>query len=132
MHWSECYLHLGYEVGADGPGLYDCWTFFRLIQRERFGREVPFMPSPLSRGTTAKVMPTWASSFGWSEVRVPETGDAAFMANGRVATHVGIYVDTPDVPRILHCPEGGARFHTFFHLDELGWEVRSYWRPEGR
>lgn len=132
MHWSERYLHLGYKVGADGPDLYDCWTFFRLVQRERFGRDVPFMPSPLSRGTTAKVMPTWAGSFGWREVLSPEDGDAAFMANGRVATHVGIRVADISPWHILHCPEGGARFHSFFHLEMLGWEVHSYWRPEAK
>jgi len=128
MHWSESYLHLGYKVGVAGPDLYDCWTFFRLVQRERFGRDVPFMPSPLSRGTTAKVMPTWASSFGWAEVRVPETGDAAFMANGRVATHVGVFVGDLPARHILHCPEGGVRLHTFQHLELLGWDIRSYWR----
>ena len=132
MHWSESYLHLGYLVGVDGPDHYDCWSFFRLIQRERFGRDVPFMPSPASRGTTAKVMPAWATSFGWAEVRQPATGDAAFMANGRVATHVGIYVGDAGKPAILHCPEGGVRLHTFFHLETLGWETRSYWRPEAR
>ncbi|MFN4018217.1 MAG: NlpC/P60 family protein [Reyranella sp.] len=133
MHWSEAYLRLGYQVGAEGPDLYDCWTFVRLVQDERFGRDVPFMPSPVSRGTTAKVMPAWASSFGWSEVKgAPENGDAAFMANGRVATHVGIYVGDAGEPAILHCPEGGVRLHTFTHLEILGWEVRSYWRPEAR
>ena len=132
MHWSEPYLHLGYQVGADGPDLYDCWTFLRLVQRVRFGRDLPFMPSPLSRGTTAKVMPAWAGSFGWAEVQKPETGDAAFMANGRVPTHVGIHLGDAGKPSILHCPEGGVRLHSFFHLETLGWEVCSYWRPEVR
>lgn len=134
MHWSERFLVYGYKNGAEGPLLYDCWSFFRLVQKEQFGREVPFMPSPASRGATARAMPEWAGSFGWTPIAADQvaTGDAVFMSFLKQATHVGVYVGDVREPSILHCPEGGPGLHTVRKLKDTHWRLRSYWRaPAG-
>lgn len=130
-HWSERFMGVGYEKGAQGPDLYDCWSHFRWVQREQFGRDVPFAPSPRSRGATARAMPVWAAEFGWSETATPICGDAVFLSYWTVPTHVGVYVDDVREPSVLHCPQGGVALHSLFHLKAARWRVRAYYRFVG-
>lgn len=131
MHWSEKFLGVSYARGAQGPSSYDCWSYFRWVQREQFGRDVPFMPTPGSRGTIARVMPEWAAEFGWVAVTKPDTGDAAFMANMLHPTHVGVWVADLGEPAVLHCPEGGAALHRRRHLDMARWRLHAFYRFAG-
>lgn len=125
-HWTERFLGIGYARGGDGPQAYDCWNFARWVQREHFGRDVPFMPTPASHGSIAKVMDPWAVEFGWRRVETPADGDAVFLACLREPTHVGIWVG--DLKAVLHCSLGGAALHTPFHLSAFGWRVCGYFR----
>ncbi len=130
-HWSERFLGVVYEQGAQGPDAYDCWSFARWVQREQFGRDVPFAPSPMSRGAVARVMPGWAAEFGWVETTTPVGGDAVFMSLTKVPSHVGIYVDDAREPSVLHCPQGGPGLHSLFHLKTSMWRLRAYYRFVG-
>lgn len=132
--WTERFLGVGYKRGGQGPDVYDCWSFFRWVQRERFGRDVPFMPTPASRGSIARAMPEWAAEFGWrrlADEEARETGDAVFMANMLHPTHVGVWV--ADLPEwaVLHCPEGGAALHRRAHLDMARWRLHAFYRFAG-
>ncbi len=127
MHWAEKYLGVGYERGAQGPKVYDCWSFFRWLQRERFSRELPAHATPPSIGGIAKAMPRWAAEFGWEPVEVPSDGDAVFMSQLKVTTHIGVFVG--DLKAVLHCPEGGAVLHDARHLAAAQWRLRGYFRP---
>lgn len=128
-HWSERFLGVGYARGADGPQEYDCWSFFRLVQREQFGRDVPFMPTPSSIGSIAKVMEPWAAEFGWRPIDAPADGDAVFLACLRQPTHVGTWV--ADAKAVLHCQEGGPALHSLFHLKAFAWRVCAFYRYTG-
>lgn len=43
LHWAFQYIGTPWEAGAQGPGAFDCWAFFRHVQREHFGIEVPIV-----------------------------------------------------------------------------------------
>lgn len=121
------YLCAGYERGADGPALYDCWSFFRWVQRERFGRDLPAHATPPSMGGIAKAMPIWAAEFGWEAVEMPNNGDAVFLSQMKQPTHIGVWIG--DLRSVLHCPEGGAVLHDARHLAVAQWRTRGYFRP---
>ncbi len=127
MHWVQTFLDVGYERGATGPKVYDCWSFFRWVQREQFGRELPAHATPLSVAGIAKAMPVWAAEFGWAPVEEPIDGDAVFLSQVKVTTHIGIWID--DLRAVLHCPEGGAVLHDARHLVAARWRVRGHFRP---
>ena len=42
-HWATQYIGRPWVAGAQGPDTFDCWAFFRFIQREHFGVEVPIV-----------------------------------------------------------------------------------------
>ncbi len=127
MHWTTAFLGVGYERGGQGPATFDCWSFFRWVQRERFGRELPAHATPPSLGGIAKAMPLWAAEFGWETVAAPKEGDAVFLSTLKMTTHIGVWVG--DINAVLHCPEGGAVLHDARHLAAAQWRTRGYFRP---
>ncbi len=127
MHWATAFLDVRYARGAEGPQDYDCWSFFRWVQRERFGRRLAAYATPISLGSIAKAMPAWAAEFGWQATDAPRDGDAVFLSVLRHPTHIGVWV--ADLGRVLHCPEGGAALHDHFHLTAAGWRLRGYFTP---
>ena len=129
MHWATIYVGLPYAVGAQGPEFWDCWSFFRRIQGERYGREIPLLPTPPSWREIAKAFPAWSIEYGWHETKTPRDGDAVFMSRMRDPTHVGIWL--ADLGAVLHCCEGGSVLHYPRHLAAAQWRVRAYYSPEG-
>ncbi len=127
-HWPSAFLDVRYEKDAQGPDTYDCWSFVRRIQRERFGRDVPERMSPPSLLTIAKAMPAWASEFGWVRTDTPQEGDAVFMSQLKHPTHIGVVVK-PRPLVVLHCTEGGAFLADEFHLKVAGWRLRGFYTP---
>ena len=128
MHWTALYLGLPYERGAQGPELWDCWSFVCHVQRERYGREVPALPSPASWGAVARAMPEWAAQLGWRPTETPRDGDAVFLSRMKDPTHVGIWI--ADLKSVLHCAVGGSVLHDARHLAMAQWRVRGYFTPE--
>lgn len=128
MHWAAAYIGLPYRRGAQGPELWDCWSFFRRVQAERYGRAVPFMPSPPSWGAVARAIPQWAAEFGWRETAMPRDGDAVFLSRMKDPTHVGIWI--ADLNATLHCAAGGSVLHEARHLTAALWRVRGYFTTE--
>lgn len=129
-HWTEAFLGVGYVRGGQGPEVYDCWTYWLWVQRERFGRRVPPYATPPTLRTIAKAMPAWAAEFGWSQVEQPIDGDAVFMSHMKHATHIGTWICDGTLQAVLHCPEGGAVLHDRAHLAVAGWRIRGFYRPE--
>src|SRR5512144_1436743 len=108
-HWATAYIGWPYERGAQGPELWDCWSFFRRVQGERFGREIPLLATRPSWREIAQAFPAWSGQYGWHPVAKPRDGDAVFLARLRDPTHVGIWV--ADLKATLHCCEGGSVLH---------------------
>lgn len=128
MHWATPFIGWEYVRGAQGPEAWDCWSFFREVERQRFGRDLPAVPSPPSLRQIARAMPEWAGSFGWHVTTAPRDGDAVFLARLRDPTHIGVWV--ADLASVLHCAEGGSVLHDARHLAAGLWRRRGYFTPE--
>lgn len=128
MHWVTQYVGWPYERCAQGPDLWDCWSFVRHVQKERYGREVPFMASPASWGSVARAIPEWAAQFGWKSTDAPRDGDAVILSRMKDPTHIGVWIG--DLKAVLHCPEGGSVLHDARHLAASQWRIRGYFTPE--
>jgi cell wall-associated NlpC family hydrolase len=128
MHWTAGYIGWAYQRLGQGPDVWDCWAFFRYVQRERYGRDLPLLPSPPSWGAVARAMPAWAAQFGWREVEQPRDGDAVFLSRMKDPTHIGVWV--ADVKAVLHCHDGGSVLHDARHLAMAQWRVRGYFSTE--
>lgn len=124
MHWSERFLQWSpaSEHGA-------CLDFFRHVQREQFGREVPAAIVPGGLLAIARELRTHAIELGWQEVSEPMHGDGVLMAHFKFATHIGIYVADLPKPAVLHCVGGSVGLHDFFHLDLHRWRRSGFYRP---
>ena len=116
MHWATQYITCGWKSGATGPDYYDCRSFFRHVQKEHFGRDVPEIginAEDLRELTAAfKVgVPEVTDKHGWEEVPVPHNGDAVLLGNGPVGQHVGIVLMIDGTIGVLHCArKGGVLF----------------------
>lgn len=128
MHWTTPFIGWPYERGAQGPDNWDCWSFVCHLQRERYGREIPPLPSPASWGGVARAMPEWAAQLGWRPTQAPRDGDAVFLSRMRDPTHIGIWIG--DLKATLHCAVGGSVLHDARHLAMAQWRIRGYFTPE--
>lgn len=103
MNWVEQYILAGYTwaLGANGPEAYDCWHFVRLVERERFGRE---LPAVAVEAGVARALLTSDAALAW---RLRAQGEAA--RDGDIVTahrpddlHVGVWAQI-DGGGMLHC-----------------------------
>lgn len=127
-HWATPFVGWQYQRGAQGPEYWDCWSFFREVQKRNYDREIPALPTPPSWREIAQAFPEWSARYGWKPVAAPRDGDAVFMARLRDPTHVGIWI--ADLKATLHCCEGGSVLHDARHLAAAQWRVRGYYSPE--
>lgn len=128
-HWSEAYIGLPYAKGGGNRG-FNCWTFFRHVQREHFGLRVPEISEPESRFRLLRKVPAAAVELGWEKVDSPRTGDAVLMAHWKRPSHVGLWVADANGGAILHCVEGaGSVLATLKHLELGQWRILSFFRP---
>ena len=129
MHWTSQFLGAGYSLGAQGPREFDCWSFFRRVQREQFGREVPFHQAPDSLNAIRKALEAGPADCGWRETKTPRDGDAVLLSMLRHPTHIGIWVG--DLKAVLHCASGiGSTLHDARHLAMAQWRIRGFYTPE--
>jgi hypothetical protein len=127
-HWVKQYVGWPYQRCAQGPELWDCWSFFRHVERERYARDVPFLPSPASWAGVAQAVVNWAGKCDWRPTDMPRDGDAVILSRLRDPTHVGIWI--ADLKAVLHCAVGGSVLHDARHLAAAQWRVRGYFTPE--
>lgn len=127
-HWAATFVGWQYRQGAQGPDAWDCWSFFRHVQRERFGRDVPFSPSLSSFNDIRKALEVEPSNYGWRATNAPIDGDAVLLSMLKHPTHLGVWV--ADLRSVLHCAAGsGSVLHDARHLAAARWRTRSYFSP---
>jgi cell wall-associated NlpC family hydrolase len=121
-HWAIRYIGLPWVNGGQGPDSFDCWGFFRYVQKENYGISVPIIETDAD--DYRQVARTFADSqerAKWIRKQTPECGDAVLLAHARYPSHVGVYVDV-DGGGVLHCVRGeGVVFSTMTALKLSGW-----------
>lgn len=116
-HWATDYIGLPWVAQE-----HDCWAFFRKVQREQFGIEVPaFDADALDRMACARAVAGNPERNKWTRVETPQEGDAVLMARAKYPSHVGIWI-AADGGGVLHCMQGaGVVFQGLGKLKLSGW-----------
>jgi len=124
LHWAADYIGLPYA-----PPDMDCWGFFRRVQRERFGRDLPPVDiDPVNLLGIARAFRDQPERARWHEVVVPVEGDAVLMAHAKHPSHVGVWI-AADGGGVLHCErDAGVVFSRPQALRAAGWSRFAYYR----
>ena len=125
-HWAISYIGLPWEAGAQGPSSYDCWGFFRKVQAQHFGIDVPLVIAPDYDDPTVLVslFRTHEENQRWACVTQPRHGDAVIIHK---PFHIGIWLDV-DGGGVLHCMRGAGVVFTH----EAAWRLSGLGRREYR
>ena len=86
-HWALKYL------GQPWSQERDCWGFFREVQNDRFGLNVPAVEiDSLNLRNVIDTFNTHSERTRWSEVERPVEGDAVLMGRSANPVHVGVWL----------------------------------------
>lgn len=123
-HWASKYL--GDEWSREN---HDCFIFFRRVQKEQFGRDIPaFDVDAANRMACARAVAANPERGNWLPVDVPQEGDAVLLAHAKHPSHIGVWVDV-DGGGVLHCVKGpGVVFQKIISLKSGGWGHLEYMR----
>lgn len=128
-HWASQYIGLSWRSCADGPDAYDCWNFFRLVQREHYGVSVPTVGFVESWREAATLLETHEERQRWQQVERPLDGCAVLMARTRLPVHIGTWIRANGTEGVLHCMQGaGVVFQRPEMLRAAGWGRLTYYR----
>lgn len=124
VDWNQ-YIGLPWESGAQGPEAFDCWSFFRAIQRLHFKRDLPVISVDANNiRTVISAFQETSEYSSWEQVErfdQLENGDAVLMSQSRFPSHVGAWIDV-DGGGVIHCVHGsGVIFSTPTTLTRDGW-----------
>jgi cell wall-associated NlpC family hydrolase len=121
MSWAAQYIGRPWVNRA-----FDCWAFFRLVQRAHFGVDLAAVDVDAMK--LREVVRAFADSperANWEEVAIPQDGDAVLMGRNRQPLHIGVWVDGG----ILHCARhSGVVFQSPVSARLCGWSRIGYWR----
>lgn len=124
MHWA--FEYIGDQWSAPD---HDCWGFFRRVQRDRFGRDIPAVAvDAFNRRACAQAVESNPEREQWVATDSPQEGDAVLLAHARHPSHVGLWIDV-DGGGVLHCIRGtGVVFQPVKSLKQSGWGHLEYYR----
>jgi len=123
-HWAEALIGLPWVAGER-----DCWSFFRDVQAQQYGRAVPAVAlADYSAQALIRAVAGHPERARWAQVAQPADGDAVLMGRSSRPGHVGVWVQ--DLGRVLHCAEGaGVLCQDVASLRLNGWGHITYWTP---
>ncbi len=133
MHWAAEYIlrnpPIRWESGAQGPDAFDCWAFFRYIQREHFGVDLPLIRVDADDAVSVKSEYQNIQNYhGWVPVENPREGDGVVFLGGKEENHIGVWLDA-DMGGILHCMrKSGVVFTRREAVRRLGWGRIEFFR----
>jgi NlpC/P60 family len=124
-HWATRYIGEPWV-----PHYHDCWGFFRRVQMEQFGRDLPEIDvdacAPL---VCRRAFASHDERQRWVQVGHPQEGDAVLMGKNARPAHVGVAVHVDAGAMVLHCVEGaGVVLQTKPSLHNSGWRILGYYR----
>ena len=130
-HWALAYLGRSYDRAGVGPDSFNCWTFFRTVQREVFGRATPDIPYSGILSHIRSFMAHTDLQY-WPVVDTPIDGDAVLLSGRNRPTHIGVWAAVDGSCYggcIVHCDEGtGVVAQAVGDMDRRGWRVTAYRR----
>ncbi|OYZ67867.1 MAG: hypothetical protein B7X98_02395 [Methylophilaceae bacterium 17-43-7] len=123
MHWAMQYLGQPW-VEHDN----DCWAFFRRISADHFQRDLSIIQIDTDnlRVCIDQFLNHTEHQY-WKKTTSPTDGDAVLMSQGRMPTHVGMWLSV-DGGGVLHCVKGaGVIFTKTSQLHALSYNVLGYY-----
>lgn len=129
-HWASTYIGRPWSLGGVGPDTFDCWGFFRFIQSNHYGIDVPLIG--VATGSLREIVTTLEfhnERSNWSETSSPSDGDAVLMARSQRPAHIGVWIKANGSEGVLHCMAGpGVVFQSKASLRIAGWGHLAYYR----
>lgn len=104
------YIGTPWTAGAQGPDSYDCMGFFRRLQSEHFGIDVPMIVAPDydDSACLVQLFGTHTERKRWPRIGRPEHGCAVIIRN---PLHIGTWLDI-DGGGVLHSVRGSGVIFT--------------------
>ncbi|MDP1530309.1 MAG: hypothetical protein Q8M05_13085 [Rhodoferax sp.] len=118
------YIGLPWQAGAQGPEAFDCMAFFRHVQREQFGVDVPAVIAPdyEDASALADLMSTHQERQRWLRIAQPVHGCAVLIHR---PMHIGTWLAV-DGGGVLHCARGAGVIFT----SDSAWPCSGFGRKE--
>lgn len=118
------YIGLPWEAGAQGPDAFDCMAFFRHVQREQFGIDVPSVIAPDydDAHALADLMSAHPERQKWLRIDKPAHGCAVIIHR---PMHIGTWLNI-DGGGVLHCARGAGVIFT----SDGAWPMSGFGRKE--
>lgn len=118
------YIGIPWEAGAQGPDAFDCMAFFKHVQKEHFGVDVPQIIAPdyQDQCAIADLFACHEERQKWPRIARPEHGCAVIIHR---PLHIGVWLDI-DGGGTLHCVTGAGVIFT----SDASWAVSGFGRKE--
>lgn len=133
MHWANQYIGRPWEAGAQGPGSFDCYGFFRHVMREHYGVDVQHVDVDAnSFRSSVKAFGDGGKFEGWRQVDAPDDGDAVLMSQARNPSHIGVWIKDHklSINGALHCVQGAGVIYSTPQALRLDRWSQTFWRFE--
>ena len=128
-HWAAAYIGLPWAADGEGPDAFHCWSLFRHVQQQRFGRTLPVIPNPDDLLALARSLRDHPERRRWVLTRTPHEGDLVLLRQARYPIHVGLWIDGG---LVLHCLRAaGVVAQSTTSLAIHGWQIEGIYRFTG-
>ena len=132
MRWFEEYIGLPWAAVPDPPRSFSCGELVRHVMQKRHGIAMPeiLANAAILRECIRDIgKPGRYGLFPLPSGEGPREYDVAYLAQATRQSHVGLAVDSPDGPLIMHCVQGaGVTLNAPAELLGMGYRRLDWYR----